>query len=136
MKGKFNLIRFLILIFYIISDTKQDTISITKISNLGTKKIRLNRNHKIVEFNCTPYFENDNRSIYLLIKDGWNVWATLYIFYDKSKINTNSNIKDVGYGYDTYKSLVNVDKLYLSLKQNIGYFVFADFNFDIDSFTI
>ena len=136
MKDKFKLIRFLILIFYIISDTKQETISIMKISNLGTQKISLSRNHKIVEFNCTPYFENDNRSIYLLFKERWNAWATLYIFYDKSKINTNSKIKSVGSGYDTEKSLVNLEKLSLSLKQNVGYFVFADFYNDIDTFTI
>ena len=131
MKDKFFVIKFIIFIFYTFIDTKQDPISFVKISNLGTQKISLSRNHKIVEFDCTPYFDGDNRSVYLLFTNKWNVWADLYIFYDKSKININDKNKDVGDGYDTVKSLMNVERLYLSLKQNVGYFVFVDFYNDV-----
>ena len=130
------LLKLLIFLFFAIPETRQETISIVNITNFGTLKISLSRNHKIVRYNYTPYFEGDGRDAYLVFTEQWNVWADLYIFYDESKINKNSNIKGVGGGYDKKISLLNTDRLYLSLKQNIGYLVFADFNFDGDSFKI
>ena len=136
MKAKLIVMKFFIFFTFSKSYTKQDSIGIVDIANLGTQKISLRRNHKIIRFNCTPYFEGDSRDAYLVFTEKWNVLGDLYIFYDVSKINRNSEIKSVGSGYDTKISLLNIGKLHLSLKQNIGYFVFADFYSDIDSFTI
>ena len=136
MKDKFMNLKLLIFLSFAIPETKQDTISIVNITNFGTRGISLNRNHKIVRYDCTPYFEGDSRDAYLVFTERWNVYADLYIFYDESKINKNSDKKEVGGGYDKVYSLLNKDRLYLSLKQNIGYLVFADFNFNGDSFKI
>ena len=136
MKNGFFAIKFVIFIFYTFSDTKQDTISTIKIGNLGSQKLSVGGGYKIVEFDCTPYFEDDNRNVYILFTNRYNVRATLYIFYDKSKINIDNKNKRVVDGYDTDKSLLNVEKLYFSLKQNIAYFAFVDFYNDIDTFTV
>ena len=92
------------------------------------------KSHKIYEFDCTPYFENDYKNISILIPWKYNVYGTVYLFYNKSEINTESSIKSVGKGYDYSQSLRAIDALYLSPKQNIAYLVFADFSRDLDTF--
>ena len=129
-------ILYIFLILYIISFAKQEEIK--KISNLGEIYLSFGRTYKIVEFNCTPYFENDSRNIYLLFKNKWNVWGDLFVFYDISKLKIwyRDNRPYIGEGYDFSKSLMNQEKFSFTAKENIGYFVFADFNFDIDSLTL
>ena len=136
MKDIFNAIKFLLLIFYIIPVTKQ--FDIMKISNLGELKLSFGRNYKVVQFNCTPYFENDSRPIYLLFLNRWDVWGNLFVFYDlsKLKIGYEKGRRYIEKGYDFSQSLLNLDKFSFTAKENIGYLVFADFNDFSDSFTL
>ena len=134
MKVSLTIVKYLIFLSCIICITNQYTISINKINNFEKQHVTLIESHSIYEFNCTPYFENDNRNISILITWKYNVYANVYLFYNKSKINTDSSIKSVGKGYDYSQSLIGIDALYLNPKQNIGYLVFADFKRGLDTF--
>ena len=130
----YNIIKFFIFFICIISSTKQDIINIIKISNMGTHEFNLNKTHIIIQFDCTPYFKNDNRNMYISFNNGWN--ADLYIFYDQSKINNNSDIKYPGYGYDQYMKHNGTKGIYLNPKQNIVYLVFTSFYLELSSFSV
>ena len=112
MKVSLTIVKYLIFLSCIICITNQYTISINKINNFEKQHVTLIESHSIYEFNCTPYFENDNRNISILITWKYNVYANVYLFYNKSKINTDSSIKSVGKGYDYSQSLIGIDALY------------------------
>lgn len=131
---EYNIIKFFTYFICIISFAKTDIINIIRISNMGTHEFNLNKTHAIIQFDCTPYFKNDNRNIYISFKNGWN--ADLYIFYDQSKINNNSDIKTPGYGYDQYMKHNGTKGIYLNPKQNIVYLVFTSFNIELSSFFV
>ena len=136
MKVLLTIEKYLIFLSCIISVTKQYIIDIVKIKNLEMQRVTLIQSHSIYEFDCTPYFKDDNRNISILITEKWHVYAHVYLFYNKSNINTDSSIKSVGKGYVYSQLLSYIDGFYLNPTQNIGYLVFADYNKDVDSFTI
>ena len=136
MKGIINKLKFILLLFYIVPFANQ--YDIMKISNLGELKLSFGRTYKIVEFNCTPYFKNDSRPIYLLFKNRWEVWGNLFVFYDISKLKIwyREGRPYIGEGYDFETSLMNLDKFSFTAKENIGYLVFEAFQSSMDSFTL
>ena len=123
----FIFVKFFIFIAYIISSMKQYRIVIKKISNMGTGYENFDHSHVVFEFDCTPYFEDDDRKIYLQFRKGWQN-LDLYIFYDKKRIDLETNHKNPGNEYDQHIKSKNEDSIYLNPKQNIGYLVFTCFN--------
>lgn len=132
---EFRFMKFFIFIAYTISSMKQYRIVIGKISNMGLAYANFDHSHAVFEFDCTPYFEDDDRKIYLQFNKGWQN-LELYIFYDKKRINLETANKNPGIGYDLHIKSINADKIYLNPKQNIGYLVLTCFNDVLTGFNV
>ena len=136
MKDTINKQKFILLLFYIIPFANQ--YEIMNISNLGKLELSFGKTYKVVRFNCTPYFKNDSRPIYLLFRNRWDVWGNLFVYYNISKLKIwyREGRPYIGDGYDFKKSLMNLDKYSFTAKENIGYLVFEAFQSTMDSFTL
>ena len=122
-----KIIKFLIFIFYIYPISKQYPVDIRKYSNLQLFTVNLFQVRKnIIELNCSTYFKDDDKNLYLSVLNRYRIYPRLYIFYNKSKINTESYSSSAGNGYDEFIYLKGSGVL-LNLKSNIVYLVFIEF---------
>ena len=86
MEDKYILINFIIFMFYTFSEieSKLSYLNITKVSNLQDVKMNFAKSHLLFEFNCTPYFENDTKGVYIFIKARkQQSYPFIFIYYDK-----------------------------------------------------
>ena len=100
-------------------------------NNLEVKRISFYNTYRIIEFNSTPYFNNDKRDIYFRLYDKKYLFRPphLYIYNNKSKININLKDKTILRYYYCSKYLERQEYTHFVAEQNTVYFVIESFDY-------